>query len=72
MAHGQAKRTHARAPTPVLATYATLPQVTKDHGLQRRFAAKCNSQIIKALKGIKSNSYIKTALPQTLFLSPML
>lgn len=39
---------------------------------QQLFAAKCNSQSIKALKYTKSNAYIKNALPQALFLSPMI
>src|SRR5215472_9068917 len=45
MAHGQAKRNHARALTPAFTRYTTLPQATKDHRSQRLFAAFCIAPI---------------------------
>src|SRR6266566_2672917 len=42
MAQGREKRNKTRAPTPVFTIYVKLLQSTKDHGLQRRFAANCN------------------------------
>jgi hypothetical protein len=59
MAHGQAKRNHARALTPVFPRYATLPQATKDHRFQQLFAAKCNWRIMKTFKVITSNTLSK-------------
>jgi hypothetical protein len=50
MAHGKAKRNHARAPTLVFAIYATLLQETKDYCFQQLFAAFCHSEILQGVK----------------------
>src|SRR5215831_14029736 len=54
MAQGQAKRNPARAPTPVLTTYAIRPQETNDRRFQQLFAAKCHSRSREAPRAEKT------------------
>src|SRR5262249_2236048 len=58
MAHGQAKRNHARALTLVFTIYATLLQETKDHGVRKLFAAKCIAPIGDAFRHRISAVYL--------------
>src|SRR5215467_4001299 len=64
MAHGTAKRNHARALTLVFAIYTTLLQSTKAHRWLKRFAAFCHSEILQDVKQTNSSTYINTLLLQ--------
>ena len=46
LSHDREQRTKTRSPTPVFSIYVTLLQATKDHRLQKLFAAFCHRCIL--------------------------